>query len=1127
MNNKFVLPIGIDGENLINPLNAGIDTLEKMQAASKETGTALNDAFNKGASAIDKVEDKLKPITKDLNAIKTLGKQVGKEMAEAFSDKNIDPSKLDKAVEMFKSRLASIQKVEITVDIDNAKMQYFERQLDSATNAVDMLRISAAAAQEVLSQLDPNSAEYQQAAENLAFLENAMTEFENTVGQNVEKQKSLKTQLKEVKEEMALMAMSGQQGSKAFKELEKKGGGLKDQLKDINDRLSAAGSDTKYFDGLINGATGLVGAFTAVQGAEALFGSENKELEETLVKVNGAMAVLQGLQAVAEVLNKDSAFSTVFLSNAKKADVIATEAQTTATGVQTVAMNGANLASKALKIGLASIGIGLIIALVAYLVANWDKLKTSMEKLLPATKDMGKAWDELKAIFLGVGTALVEGIIEPFKIAIALFTDGLDAAVEKAKKSNGLVDAFNKGYQQQTVNNAINHARELKKISLEKWDNEIKIAEAEGKDTYKTREKWYKNKIGLAKQEGEDTKDLTQELLEFQARKRGEDAKAAADAAKKRAEDAKKAAEDAQKKREEADKKRIEYEKQQADLVSKYTREINALRIDNLEEGLEKERQKIRDDAQNKIDDLEKDEAKRGDALAKRGELIQKIKDARDAKIIESEKRVEREKLQIQLEGQKMILELAKEGTDRDLKLAEIEHKQKINDIEEKFKNESLLKAQLLDAESKAYELLKLKITREGNQKELDEKEKLELSSIEIMAYYTDKSVESEEQKQLAILNVQRKYAIKKLNDLINNGGSELEVNDAILAVRKIEKELGDYAKKGKQFDLFKLLGLDGKMTDEQKKNVSEAAKQIANDIGQMADFVVEQYQRQIDKKQEAIDQYNTEIEDLEGQLESEKELRDEGLANNVENIQKEIEAKKAQRDEEIKQQKELQEKQAAIRKAQIVAETAFQLVGMITSSVSIFKHATEMFGPFGVPIAIASVAAMFGAFTMAKIKAMQAVNDGAKFEDGGEIDGNSHAQGGVKYYSKDGKKVRELEGGEYVTNKFSYKKYQKLVAALNKDDFSGLSISEIAAMGIFQRLGVSFIPDAMYDAVDDNRQIKAVSVSGGGASGDLKNIDKNVAYLATAKKEEIPVEDDDFYYRKRGTRITKTRKAK
>ena len=183
------------------------------------------------------------------------------------------------------------------------------------------------------------------------------------------------------------------------------------------------------------------------------------------------------------------------------------------------------------------------------------------------------------------------------------------------------------------------------------------------------------------------------------------------------------------------------------------------------------------------------------------------------------------------------------------------------------------------------------RITGEGNQKQLSEQEQLEISTLEIMSFYGAKTEEAEEQKQIAILKVQKKYAIKKLNDLIANGGSELEVNNAILAVRKIEKSLEDYSKKGKKFDLFKLMGIDGNLTKEQKENISNASKQIADDIGQMSDFVVEQYQRQFDKKQEVIDQYTNEIEDLESRIESEKELRDEGLANNVDVLEKELEA--------------------------------------------------------------------------------------------------------------------------------------------------------------------------------------------------------------------------------------------
>ena len=89
------------------------------------------------------------------------------------------------------------------------------------------------------------------------------------------------------------------------------------------------------------------------------------------------------------------------------------------------------------------------------------------------------------------------------------------------------------------------------------------------------------------------------------------------------------------------------------------------------------------------------------------------------------------------------------------------------------------------------------------------------------------------------------------------------------------------------------MINQDGSL-GEQKQRIIDGAKEIADNISQIADFIIDQYQRQIDKKQEVIDQYNGEIDNLESQLEKEKELRDEGLANNVDVLQKEIEEKKA-----------------------------------------------------------------------------------------------------------------------------------------------------------------------------------------------------------------------------------------
>ena len=1124
----FILPIGIDAANVINPLNETISTMERVENTAKETGKSLNDAFAQGGRAAENIEEKLKPITKDLEAIKVLGKQAGKELAEAFNSRNVDPSKLDKAVAGFKEKLNGLSG-KINIDIDDAKLKVFEKQLANTKDGLGELQVALNFTKEVMSGLDPNSEEFQALAENVTFVETALQSYAEEVESTTTKQKSLKAQLREMKAELAEMEMAGLAGTKGYNDLRKAAGELEDQIGDTNAQIKAMASDTRGFDALISGAQGLTGAFAATQGMVGLLGDENKDLEKALLRVNSAMAILQGLQAVAETLNKDSAFSIMFLSKARQADTVATQAQTGATTLQTVAMNGANIAAKALRIGLATIGFGLIIAAVAYLVSNWDKLKSSMEKLLPATKNMGTAWDTLKTIFVGVGGALIEYVIAPFKIAMKLITEGLDAAVEQAKQSYNVVDNYNKAANEQAKRNAAAHALDMKKARLEQWKQQLDIQEAEGKDVYKSREKWMKNNIAIKKKEGEDTKEAENDLALFQARKRGEDAKAAQDHSKKLAEDAKKAAEEAARKRKEAAEKAAEEAKRQAELVEKYTDEINKLRIDKVQESYERETKLIREEAAKRIRDLKKDNATTAEAIAKQKELEAAINEDATRRITELEKKRTDEQVKLRLEGAELLANLGKDSAEKELELNRIENEKALAEIEEKYKNETKLKAELIKAQNAYFENRNKEIQIESQKKDLDLAEEKAVLMIELMQQYAGDSVEVEEQKQLALLTIRRDYAKQNLDDLINSSKDEndIEVLRAKKAVNDAEKALESASKGGKKFSMTKLLGLDKYSTEEQKA-ITDAAQQLYSNIQNISDGIVEAYQRQIDKKQELIDQYNAEIDDLEGQLDKEKELRDNGLANNVENLQKEIDAKKAARDEEIRQQKEMQEKQAQIKKAQMAADTVIQLVNMITASTDIFKAYAKI--PFiGIPLAIATIATMFGAFAVAKVNAFNAIKGGQQFGEGGEIDGASHTAGGVKYYAADGKSgVKELEGGEYVVKKKSYGKYKKLVQAINSDDFSGLSFNDFAVQGLFEHLGISLQNDNVFEAVQDTQELKSLNVNfnSGGDSKVLESMDEKLGVIATATKDKVEVwEDAEFYYKKKGSKITKTRK--
>lgn len=211
-----------------------------------------------------------------------------------------------------------------------------------------------------------------------------------------------------------------------------------------------------------------------------------------------------------------------------------------------------------------------------------------------------------------------------------------------------------------------------------------------------------------------------------------------------------------------------------------------------------------------------------------------------------------------------------------------------------------------------------------------------------------------------------------------------------------------------------------------------------------------------------------------------------------------------------------------------MAVDTAVQLVNMITAATEIYKAFAGI--PFvGIPLAIAAIAAMFGSFAFAKVKAFQSINDGQKFRDGGWINGASHEDGGVKYYAPDGS-VKELEGDEFVVRKKSAKKYSKLVEAINSDDFSKLTTRDILAMGLIESFGIEFMsPEFILDDIEQSNQTSnkinsyEMTLSGG---DEIKSIDKNLKYLADKKRNEVEKwEDDEYYYTRVGTKTTKIRK--
>ena len=197
-----------------------------------------------------------------------------------------------------------------------------------------------------------------------------------------EKSVSLKAELRKLKEQLAQLP----EGSAEYDKIAKKAGEVSDKLGDINTRIKNLGSDTKNIDAVVEGAQALSGAFTIATSASALLGSENKELQETMLKVESAIGLTVGIQSVANALQKETALSIGL-------NTIATKIQIGAQLAYTAVVGGTTGALKALRVALASTGVGVIVILLGTLIAKLTESADAVEENTEKLDDYKKSLD--------------------------------------------------------------------------------------------------------------------------------------------------------------------------------------------------------------------------------------------------------------------------------------------------------------------------------------------------------------------------------------------------------------------------------------------------------------------------------------------------------------------------------------------------------------------------------------------------------------------------------------------------------------------------------------------------------------------------------------------------------------
>lgn len=217
----------------------------------------------------------------------------------------------------------------------------------------------------------------------------------------------LKRQLRDLKALMSSMNIDGLSHTEVFEEMAMYAGEVKDAMADANDAISRFADDNFKLAAMSEGFGLITGAVSTATGVMGMFGVENEKVEQTMLKVQSAIAMVNGVQAIATSLNKDS----VLMHRLKQIKLAATTAMTQSNTVATVAntaANGANTVStvantaaakawnvvKAVSKALLGDWTGLVLvgatALTAYAICS-NKATYADEEKADATKEVEDA----------------------------------------------------------------------------------------------------------------------------------------------------------------------------------------------------------------------------------------------------------------------------------------------------------------------------------------------------------------------------------------------------------------------------------------------------------------------------------------------------------------------------------------------------------------------------------------------------------------------------------------------------------------------------------------------------------------------------------------------------------------
>lgn len=313
--------------------------VEKVTEATTKNSTATKESTS-SADALSKAKQKLA----DFDA----------EYEKELQQVNSELSKNKKEIKEL------IQQQEAQSVVEEKQLNSYAEKQKYLTSLNKLIRTHANVTEEDKTEIQAMVEESARLQAELKEFDEQMKIYTRNVGNYpgaaqmvIDSNKSMKQELKELKNEMAEMIANGvDKTDPKFLALAQRAGELKDAMSDASDEISHFASDTAGIDNVINLATTATSVWGLYNSALTVFGEENEAVAESMQKMMAIMQMLQSLQALQNTLTANGSatakiYTTVTnaLASALGLKSKATEVDTATTQTNT-AVNEANTVSE-------------------------------------------------------------------------------------------------------------------------------------------------------------------------------------------------------------------------------------------------------------------------------------------------------------------------------------------------------------------------------------------------------------------------------------------------------------------------------------------------------------------------------------------------------------------------------------------------------------------------------------------------------------------------------------------------------------------------------------------------------------------------------------------------------------